>query len=137
MHFWWQWLLFEHGGGRVKKTLIRIQKLCLFSTSVFAFSSNADRRRMLLKGDNGEEWLLLGPEKFIEQLDGYNCGPNSVLKMMSIVGRLPVGVVVAELDQAMVRRITMADFRSLLREISDDPNSEFTAPFQQTKISHQ
>jgi hypothetical protein len=58
---------------------------------------------------------------------------SAILKMISVVGRLPVGVIVNELDQAQVRRDMMADFRSLLYETLNDPSSGFTATSRQNK----
>jgi len=55
---------------------------------------------------------------FVQQHDSYNCGPNAVLKIMSVFDRIPQDTVVEMLDPGDVRRITICDFRSLLRDFS-------------------
>jgi hypothetical protein len=88
---------------------------------------------MVLTTSFGEQWFLIGPNKFIHQPDAYNCGPNALLKLMHVVGRLPPSTNVSQLDQASVRRITMGDFRSLLNEVQRGTNSCFTSPQRNRK----
>jgi hypothetical protein len=102
----------------VKKVLIRIGKVSIGSERNFQRGSGSDRSMMTMTFENGDEWLLFGPVTFIKQ-GPYDCGPNAILKLMSVFGAIPPDTVVEMLKGSDVRRITMANYRSLLQQFED------------------
>jgi hypothetical protein len=75
---------------------------------------------------DGTFWFLKAGPEFFKQRDSVNCGPLASLKMMDVFGRfnretmLPRNTNTNVIDTAVLRRIVVSDFKSLLNQFSDE-----------------
>jgi hypothetical protein len=103
----------------VKHILVRTGKLPTQSQRSFVYQkSNLRNATMQLEVDDGDKWSLVRSPPFIKQPDGYNCGPNVILRMMSLFNRIPRGMDIRQLEPDEVRQITMPALRSLIQSLS-------------------
>jgi hypothetical protein len=91
---------------------------------------------MILNEESNGGWSLVGPETYIKQKDGHNCGPIAMMKLLSIFNRLPEGTVVEQLTSNDIRRITMGDFRSLLKEFRDNEDKRISVTVPKRRQSN-
>jgi hypothetical protein len=101
----------------VKKVLIRIGQVSLGTNRSFEVQNANEKSIMTLTNDNGDRWKLCGPKVFIKQKDSFNCGPNAILKIMSVFSPISHETPIERLDSGEVRRMTMCNFRSLVNDL--------------------